>query len=191
MVRALTTEERQAADRYIAIHGLSWDDAERLARDTRAGEFFAAAIAVHDNASGIANWLLNELRGEVKDTEGRALEPAHLARLVALIDSGRISGRIAKQVLAEMLSRGGSPEEIVERAHLDQIDDPEALGAAIDEVLKAHPEQVDAYRAGKTALKGFFVGEVMRITRGRAKPQAVQRLLDERLTDGQSSESKS
>ncbi len=179
--RELSVDQRQTADRYVATYDLAPADAELLARDPEAGLFFEQAVAAHPNATGIASWLLNELRGELKDDQNGRLQPADLAGLVRLIDSGRISGKSAKRVLAEMLATGGSPAEIVERLDLGQIDDELQLAAVVAAALAAHPDQLAAYRAGKTALKGFFVGQVMKATDGRANPKRVQRLLEHHL----------
>jgi glutaminyl-tRNA synthetase len=173
--------QRQKADEYVASFGLAAGDAERLARDVEAGEFFERAVKAHPNPAGIAAWLLNELRGELKGDQGGGIQPADLASLVALIDSGRISGKSGKRVLAELLEGNGSAAEIVERLDLAQIDDEAELSATIDTVLDTNPGQLAEYHAGKLALKGFFVGQVMQATNGRANPELVQRLLDQRL----------
>ncbi len=166
-------------------HGLAREDAERLARDPAARTFFEAAVTHHPNARRIAAWVLNEVRGELVRIESDGgeptLSPAHVAALVRLVDEERISGKIAKEVLAEMLESGDPPGVIVERRGLEQISDPDTLIPIIDRVLSESTEQLAAYRAGKTALRGYFVGRVMKATGGRAKPELVQRLLTERL----------
>ena len=98
-----------------------------------------------------------------------------------LCDDGRISGTIAKDVFAEMLAGGGRPAEIVERKGLRQLSDADELSPVVAQVLAQNPDQVKAYRGGKTALLGFFVGQVMRATRGQADPQLVYQLLKDRL----------
>jgi Asp-tRNA(Asn)/Glu-tRNA(Gln) amidotransferase B subunit len=99
--------------------------------------------------------------------------PESLAQLVALIDAGRISGRIAKEVFEKMLDTGGAPEEIVRRENLEQVSDEAAIAAAVDAVLAQHAAQVEEYRAGREKLFGFFVGQVMKATKGKANPALV------------------
>ncbi|MBW2275942.1 MAG: glutamine--tRNA ligase/YqeY domain fusion protein [Deltaproteobacteria bacterium] len=178
--RALSVAQQERADRYRTEHDLTTSDAERLARDPDAGRFFEAAITFHAHPKTIANWLLNELRGGLK-RDGTQLEPRELAALVALIDADRLSGKLAKQVLAEMLESGETAAAVVDRLGLEQIGDDDALRQAVEDVLERNPEQLEAFRGGKVALKGFFVGQVMQATEGRANPQKVQQLLDERL----------
>ena len=181
----LSAGQQREAARLREEYGLSTEDAGRLARDAAARSYFEAAAAHHRNPPGIAAWVLNEIRAELvrgDDAEQEAApSPGDLAALVALIDSGRISGKIAKQVLAEMLISGDPPDRIVASQGLEQISDTEALGEIIDGVLARSADQVEAYRDGKTALRGYFVGQVMKETGGRANPELLQRLLVERL----------
>jgi glutaminyl-tRNA synthetase len=105
-----------------------------------------------------------------------------LGELVALVDGGTVTGPGAKQVLEELVEKGGEPAEIVRRRGLEQLDDA-ALEPVVAQILEAHPDNVELYRGGKTALLGFFVGQVMKATRGRANPQAVQTLLRRSLDE--------
>ena len=102
---------------------------------------------------------------------------AGVAALVLALDSGQITGTAAKEVFAEMVGRGGDPQQIIAERGLDQVIDDAALSGIIDEVLAANPAKVEQYRAGKTGLIGFFVGQVIRATQGKADPQAIQSLL--------------
>jgi len=113
--------------------------------------------------------------------------PAQLRRLVELIDQDVISGKIAKKVVGRMLETGRDPEVLVQELGLTQISDESAIQAAVAEVLAAHPSQVAEYRSGKTKVMGFLVGQVMRATQGRAKPDAVNRLVEEALAEPVSS----
>jgi aspartyl-tRNA(Asn)/glutamyl-tRNA(Gln) amidotransferase subunit B len=108
--------------------------------------------------------------------------PAQLGRLLALVDEGVISGKIAKTVFEEMARSGEDPAEIVRRQGLVQLSDAGALGAVVDRVLAAAPAEVAAFRGGKTKLMGFFVGQVMKATRGQANPQLVNQILKEKLS---------
>jgi len=109
------------------------------------------------------------------------LKPDNLAELVKIIEDGTISGKIAKDILPELLSKGGSPKELVEKKGLIQISDTKAIEAIIDEVLGTHPEELAKYRSGKIKLKGFFVGQVMKKTQGRADPKMTNQLISKKL----------
>jgi Asp-tRNA(Asn)/Glu-tRNA(Gln) amidotransferase B subunit len=140
-----------------------------------------------ERAKPVANWITTELLREVSGEAGvgeHRIGPARLGELVALIEDGTISGKIGKQVFALMLESDDPPAAIVEREGLVQISDEAAVAAVVDEVIAAHPGQLAAYRAGKTKLLGFFVGQVMKATRGQANPAVLNRLLAERLAPG-------
>jgi aspartyl-tRNA(Asn)/glutamyl-tRNA(Gln) amidotransferase subunit B len=106
---------------------------------------------------------------------------AGLGALVIAVESGVVSGPAAKEVFAEMMQRGGDPDQIIAERGLAQVSDEGAITAMVDEVLAGNPDKVDQYRGGKTALFGFFVGQVVRASQGKANPQVVQKLLAERL----------
>lgn len=163
--------------------GLSRDDAVILAGNLTLASFFEAAVAAYANPQAIANWLINELRRELPDDDPAKLPfgPAELAALVRLIDEGVITSRIAKGVLAEMLASGMPPEAIVEQNNLRQLDSAAALLPLIEQLLADYPDKVAAYRQGKTGLMGFFIGQVMRQTQGRANPQLLESLLKAQL----------
>ena len=132
---------------------------------------------------GRANWVVNELRPVLKDRplESLPLTPAALAELVALIDGETVSGQAARQVFAAMLEDGGSPADLVERLGLRQVADPRQLEPVVDAIIAANPENVARYRQGKTNLLGFFVGQVMKSTDGKADPRLVNELLRSKL----------
>jgi aspartyl-tRNA(Asn)/glutamyl-tRNA(Gln) amidotransferase subunit B len=109
------------------------------------------------------------------------IRPAHLARLVALVDDGTISGKIAKDVFERMARSGEDPDAIVRREGLTQMADEAALGAVVDQVIAAQAAAVADYRKGKKQSVAFLVGQVMKATQGKANPQVVNRLLAERL----------
>lgn len=175
-------------ERYRDRLGLTEQDARLLATERKLGEFFERAVELHDepqsvDPQSVANWVVNELQRERKERPLADLPfgPAEVAELVALIDAGTISTKIAKEVFAVMLEEGGKPGEIVDRRGLEQLTDESSLEPVVAEVLAAHPGKVEEYRGGKTALLGFFVGQVMRATSGRANPQLVNELLRRRL----------
>ncbi|MEK7706181.1 MAG: Asp-tRNA(Asn)/Glu-tRNA(Gln) amidotransferase subunit GatB [Myxococcota bacterium] len=169
--------------RYVAALGLSDYDAALLTEDATLARFFEAALARHTNAKGIANWVTSELLRELKDRDIATLpfSGEAVGVLVALIDDGTISGKIAKDVFAEMLVTGGDPAAIVEAKGLRQVSDTGALEAAIDAVMTQQPDSVTSYRAGNEKVLGFLVGQVMKATGGKANPKLVNELLRRKL----------
>ncbi len=169
--------------RYRDDLGLAEPDAVIIAQDQAVTALFEAAVAHHDNPRGIANWLINELSKELKGREAGALPfgGQQLGELVALIDVGTISGKIAKDVLAEMVASGDSPKAIVAARGLEQVASAADLEPVIDQILADNPEPVARYRDGKTNLLGFFVGAVMKATKGQANPQLTRELLLKKL----------
>ncbi len=166
----------------LVARGLSADDADVLTAAHDLAGFVEAALDAHD-APSTTRWATNVLLAELKETTVAdiATDGATFGRLVALVDDGTLSSTAAKEVLSELLTDGGDPAEIVERRGLRQVSDTDALAATIDEVLAANPAQLASYRDGKTQLFGFFVGQVMRSSGGKANPKLVQQLLRERL----------
>ncbi len=163
--------------------GLSEHEADLITGDIRQVRFFHAAVEVYPNGKSLANWFLNQLLGL---TRGRPLNElpvtgAAFGRLVQLVDEGVISRNQGKKVLAELVEQGGDPEAIIQARGMTQISDADALSAAIQQVLDANPDKVAAYRNGKTGLLGFFMGQVMRLTGGKANPQVVRELLEQAL----------
>ena len=139
------------------------------------------------SALRLPNWVMNEVLRKVNEAgEGRGLAgcpvpPPALAELIRLVESGSVSGKMAKDVFEKMWATGEAPRAIVERDGLAQVSDEAALRAAIADVVAASPEQVAAYRGGRTAALGWFVGQVMRRTGGKANPQLVNQLLKGKL----------
>ncbi len=179
----LTAAQHSRMEHYRDRLGLATGDAFLLASDDSLAGFFEEAVRAHDNAKAVANWIVNELRPAVKDNplDSLPLTPAALAELVALIDSQTISGNAGKQVFAAMLESRESPAGIVERLGLRQVTDAGQLEPLVDAVLAANPGNVTLYREGKTNLLGFFVGQVMKSTNGKADPRLVNELLRAKL----------
>lgn len=174
-------------DRYQTELGLSAYDANILVDDRANAEYFEAAVAAGAPPKLAANWVMGDIAAYIK-TEKLAIAdlpftPTNLAELIALIEDGTISGKIAKDLLPDLLAQGGSPKVIVEERGLVQISDTGAIEAIIQEILDANAGQLEQYRAGKTKLKGFFVGQVMKATQGKADPKLTNQLLT-RMLDG-------
>jgi glutaminyl-tRNA synthetase len=154
-----------------------------LSGDRTTGDLFVQAVAVGAPARAVARWIINELPHELDDGDMAAspMTGAALGALVIAAESGAVSGPAAKEVLAELVRRGGDPEEIIASRGLAQVNDEAAIRAIVDQVLAANSDKVDQYRAGKSALLGFFVGQVVRASHGKANPQVIQKLLLARL----------
>ncbi len=177
------------AERLAAQYALPVSDAELLCSARPFADWYEAAVAAHpSNPKAVANWLLSDLLGRMSDADRQAgrvpVSPENLAGLVALIDAGTISGKIAKEILPDVIETGRPPADLVKEKGLVQIADEGALGEAVAKVIAASPEQLAAYRGGKAAAFGWFVGQVMKATGGKASPAVVNRLLKERLGSG-------
>ncbi|CAK6690247.1 Aspartyl/glutamyl-tRNA(Asn/Gln) amidotransferase subunit B [Synechococcus sp. CBW1107] len=171
--------------RYAEELGLSIYDARVLTDERAMAEYFEAAVAAGAEAKSVANWVTGDIAaylnaGKLSITE-LPLKPEELAELVGLIDDGTISGKIAKEILPELLEKGGSARAIVAERGLGMISDPAAIQAVVQDLLAAHPAEVEAFRGGKTKLQGFFVGQLMKRTGGRADPKLANRILSEQL----------
>jgi glutaminyl-tRNA synthetase len=180
----LPPEVRARADELEREFGLGAIDAGILARDPGVEGFFrAAAGAGRAGPEAVANWMIHELPSLQGD---RALDelpfgPGELAGLAGLLEAGKVSSSAARQVLEVMVEEGGDPAAIVERMKLAQESDPDALVPLVQRVMEAHPDEVAAYRSGKRGLIGFFIGQVMRETRGRANPELTRELFEREL----------
>lgn len=175
----------QKRRRYEEELGLSAYDARVLTDDRAIAEYFEATIAAGADAKQAANWIMGDISAYLNKANRKiteiALTPTVLAELITLIEKGTISGKIAKEILPELLEKGGSVQALVEAKGLTQISDAGAIAAAIEAVLAANPKELEQYRNGKTKLQGFFVGQVMKQTGGRADPKLTNQLLLQKL----------
>ncbi len=174
------------ADRLAAwpsAYGLSEEDADLLTGDRPTGDLFVEAIGAATPAA-VARWIVNELPPALGDRElaDTALTGPALGALVAAMEAGEITGPVAKDVFAEMVETGADPRTVIAERGLAQVSDDAAIAAIVDGVLAANAGKVDEYSAGKTALFGFFVGQVIKGSQGKANPQVVQRLVRDRLS---------
>ena len=169
--------------RWTAELGLPEGDADLLTGERPTGDLFEAAVATGAPAPAVARWLVNELPRELGDRQldEVPLTGAALGGLLRAVESGAISGPAGKEVFAVLMAEGGDPDRIIAERGLAQISDEAAIAAIVDEVIAANPDKAGAYRSGKTALAGFFVGQVVRASQGKANPQVVQKLVAERL----------
>ena len=171
--------------RYMQAYGLSDYDAAVLVSDADVADYFEQTIAHHpDDPKAIANWIANDVLAvldRATTIHTVRVRPEGLAEILALQADNTISSKIARQIFAAMLESGESAATIVEREGLRQISDEGALGALIDEVMEANPAQVQQFRDGKTKLRGFFVGQIMKKTGGKADPAALNRVLTGKL----------
>jgi aspartyl-tRNA(Asn)/glutamyl-tRNA(Gln) amidotransferase subunit B len=169
--------------------GLSFEDAEVLSETPALARYFEETAAIAGDPKAAANWIRGDLRALLRERNEEPWEsgvsPMALAALLALLDSGRISTRVAKDVLAQMVTTGADPERIVEEQGLAQIGGGDELAAIVEGIVAEHPAQAQQLRDGREKVLGFFVGQVMKATGGRADPQAVAALVRERvLGDG-------
>jgi aspartyl-tRNA(Asn)/glutamyl-tRNA(Gln) amidotransferase subunit B len=174
--------------RFVSEYALPEYDAGVLTQERALADYFEEAARESGNAKAASNWIMTELLRKLKD-DARPLAsapvaPSALASLIKLVGAGTISGKIAKDVFETMWATGDAASVIVEREGLAQLDDEGALASAVAEVIAASPEQVASYRGGKAAALGWFVGQVMKKTAGRANPQRVNALLKKALDEG-------
>ena len=174
--------------RFVKEYALTHEEALLLTQTRQFAGYFETAVKTYDQPKAIFNWMMGELMGHLKkdnqEIQECLVKPEHLASLVRLIDEGEISGKIAKQVFEKLYETGDDPETIISQEDLEQISDEDQLTSIVHRVLESNPEKVEAYRAGKEGLLGFFMGQVMKETRGQANPQMVSQMLEGKLRSG-------
>jgi aspartyl-tRNA(Asn)/glutamyl-tRNA(Gln) amidotransferase subunit B len=167
--------------RYADQFGLSIYDARVLTDERQMAEYFEAAVAAGADPKALANWITGDIAAHVNANRlsyvNLPLRPNQLAELVTLIETGEISGKIAKEILPQLLSEGGSAKLIVQEKGLGMISDPELIKGIVADLLRVHPAEVEAFRGGKNKLQGFFVGLMMKQTGGRADPKLANQIL--------------
>jgi aspartyl-tRNA(Asn)/glutamyl-tRNA(Gln) amidotransferase subunit B len=172
--------------RFVTEYGIPEYDASVLTTSKALADYYEACIKQYPKPKVVSNWimveLLRALNRDGMEVEESRVTPEHLAELFKLVDDGTISSTMAKTVFDAMYDTGKPASEIVAEKGLRQISDASALLAAVEQVLADHPKEVDEFRAGREKLLGFFMGQVMKATQGKANPQAVNKLLRERLT---------
>ncbi len=163
-------------------------DAEILTEERSLADFFEKAVEKYGGEPKmVSNWLMNDVLRIIRSKGVKAgnlqLQPRHLAEIIRMVDEKKITTNTAKSLLDQVEETGNAPIEIVERENLAQVSDEDALRQVITEVIAENPDQVKTYRSGKETVIGWFVGQVMRATQGKANPQLVQELLGEILAE--------
>jgi len=171
-------------ERFMKDYGLTAYDADLLIESIETADFFEKAAKGHDGKK-VANWILGDffarLNADKLTLSNSPVKPEMIGELVDLIANNVISGKIAKDVFALMWETGHTPSQIVEEKGLKQVTDTSAIEKIVDEVIASNPDNVTAYKGGKANLFGWFVGQVMKASKGAANPQAVNELLKKKL----------
>jgi len=181
----LPTEKRE---RFIRQYGIPEYDAAILTASQSLAAYYEECVRLFGEAKMVSNWimgdLLRELKKDDREIEQCPVPPKHLASMLKMVTDGVISGKIAKTVFEEMYRSGEDPKKIVHEKGLIQLTDVDEIGQVIQGILEESPKLVEDYRKGKEQLFGFFVGQVMKATRGKANPKLVNELLRKRLPKG-------
>lgn len=173
-------------ERFTQQYGLSRNDAVILTSSKELADYFEQCVEFLDKPREISNWILTEVLRQIENEDaiaGLRVSPNMLAELLGLIGDGTISRNMAKDIFPEMIKSGKSPEEIVEKKGLKQISDTSEIESIIKQILNNHPEEVERYKGGEQKLLGFFVGQVMKATKGKANPKVTNEIL-KRMLEG-------
>jgi len=175
-------DQRKA--RFITDYELPEYDAVILTVSRELADYFEKAVEISSNAKKTSNWIMTELLRELKGEEITAcrVQPGQLGALLAMVEKSIISGKIAKTVFLEMMASGKDPAVVVEEKNLVQVSDEGELQTMVDEIVAANPAQAEQYREGKTKVMGFFVGQLMKKTQGKANPKMANELFHQKLT---------
>jgi aspartyl-tRNA(Asn)/glutamyl-tRNA(Gln) amidotransferase subunit B len=175
----------QKMERFLSAYGLPRYDVEILTGDRALASYFEEAVTLFPEPKTVSNWIMSELLRELNNSSTSpsesSLRPAHLAELLTLIKDEVISGKIGKEIFPEIYRRGVAPASFIRDRGLVQITDADALRLTIDGVIARFPREVEEFRSGKEKLLGFFVGQVMKETKGKANPKLLNQLLADRL----------
>lgn len=176
----------EKARRFAKDFGIPEYDANVLTQDKSLATYYESSIKSYNSPKKIANWIMTELLRELKNSQIEIDEckivPQNMARLVELVEEGKISGKIAKTVFEEMYKTGRPPDEIIKEKNLVQVSDTGELEKIIADVLAKNSENVAKYKSGKLGVFGHFVGEVMKATKGQASPKLVNEILKRKLS---------
>ena len=175
----------QKRERFVSQFSLSEYDAGLLAAEKDLADFFEEVTKVSSSPKLSANWIMGELSAELNNENLTIKESKvssdKLGQLISRIEDGTISGKIAKDIFEKMWSSGKEVDEIIQSEGLKQVTDDKEIESMIDEVIQGNPEQLEQYRSGKDRLFGFFVGQVMKASQGKANPKQVHDILKSKL----------
>jgi aspartyl-tRNA(Asn)/glutamyl-tRNA(Gln) amidotransferase subunit B len=170
--------------RFATAYGLTDYDAMVLSGTRALGDYFEAVVGAGAAPKTAANWALGTVLADANEHQGQfRVPPTRVAQLVGMVEGGAVSHQAAKRVFIQIAQGDAEPLQVAERMGVIQVGDTGQLTGWIDTVLRAHPDEVRRYREGETRLVGFFMGEVMKQSAGRADPKAVQPVLREKLSD--------
>lgn len=168
-------------DRFLEKYGIPENDVDVIVSNKYYAKFYEEIVKTHNNPKSAANWLMSDilrvLNEKSCDISNIGITPVQVAEIIKLIDGGKISSKIAKTVFDEVVKTGKNPAEVVEDKGLVQISDSSEIEKAVQDVINANPDEVARYKGGDKKLQGFFVGQVMRATKGKANPKIVNELL--------------
>jgi len=171
--------------RFVKEYELPEQDGIVITGSKELADYFEACVARFPQPKKVSNWimveLLRELKRDDREIDKCPVTPQALANLLKMVEEDVISGKIAKTVFEEMYATGKTPEDIIEEKGLKQVTDEGEIGEVIDSVLATHPNEIEEFRAGKEKLLGFFIGQIMKQTRGKANPKIVNDMLKDKL----------
>ncbi len=169
-------------ERFVAQYGLPQQDAAVLTANRAVADYYEGVVHAGAEAKAAANWVMGEVLGDAKDhAEALRVPAGSLAQLIGLVKGGTLSHQAGKRVFTELANRGGDPRTIAEALGVIQVADSNVVAGWVTEVLSAHPTEVGRFKSGEAKLMAFFVGQVMKTSKGKADPKLAQRVLEERL----------
>ncbi|HKZ22431.1 MAG TPA: Asp-tRNA(Asn)/Glu-tRNA(Gln) amidotransferase subunit GatB [candidate division Zixibacteria bacterium] len=175
-------------NRFVKQYQIPEYDAELLTTEKKLADYYEKCVKNYPNPKTVSNWVMGEVLRGLKERRMSVSEfkvsPKELASLLKQVDSGTLSGKMAKDVFVEMAETGKSAEKIIQEKGLVQVTDTKEIESVIESVLKENPQEVDKYKSGKERVFGFFVGEVMKKTKGKANPALVNQILKQKLSNG-------
>ena len=170
-------------ERFVAQYALSQQDAAVLTAERAVADYYEGVVHAGAEPKLAANWVMTEVLADAKDhDEQLRVPPGKLAELIAMVKGNTVNHQAAKKIFGDLAVRGGEPRTVAEALGLIQVGDSGVIGQWVDEVLHAHPTEVTRYKSGEAKLLNFFLGQVMKASRGKADPKLAQRTLEERLT---------
>jgi aspartyl-tRNA(Asn)/glutamyl-tRNA(Gln) amidotransferase subunit B len=169
-------------DRFVATYGLSREHATVVTATRTVADYYETVAKTSAEHQAAANWIMTEALADAKDHDDQLrVSPAALSQIIGLVKGGTLSHQAAKRVFAEVAAKGGDPRSVAESLGVIQVADTNIIAGWVTDVLAAHPTEVERYKKGETKLMPFFVGQLMRASKGKADPKLAQRVLEEKL----------